>query len=333
MSRADLRFRQIHMDFHTSPDIDGIGDDFDPKDFAETLERARVDSVTCFARCHHGYMYYNTRKFPGRRHPHLKRNLLEQQIEACHKRDIRVPIYITVQWDHFTAQEHPEWLVLNEAGAPKGTPIFEAGFYRTLCVNSPYLDFLKSHVQEVLEVLPVDGLFFDIVGPQDCSCRYCRDKMIAQGLAPTDASLRKRFGLDTINTFKLEMTKFVRQFNGDCTIFYNAGHIAPRHRGVVGAYTHFELESLPSGGWGYSHFPITMGFARNLGLDCLGMTGKFHTSWGDFHSFKNQEALEFECFRMLALNAKCSVGDQLHPSGKICQATYDLIGSVYGEVE
>lgn len=333
MSRTNLRFRQIHLDFHTSPHIEGIGEDFDPKVFGETLERARVDSITCFARCHHGYIYFDTKKFPERKHPHLKRNLLKEQIEVCHRHNIRVPIYVTVQWDHYTAEEHPEWLVVDEKGAPKGTPLYEAGFYRTLCVNSPYLDFLKSHVQEILETLPVDGLFFDIVSPQDCSCRFCREGMAKLGLTPSDASVRKQFGLDSINKFKVEMTQFVRTYDKDCSIFYNAGHIAPRHRSVADAYTHFELESLPSGGWGYSHFPITMGFARNLGLDCLGMTGKFHTTWGDFHSFKNQHALEFECFRMLALNAKCSVGDQLHPSGQICQATYDLIGSVYSEVE
>jgi hypothetical protein len=63
------------------------------------------------------------------------------------------------------------------------------------------------------------------------------------------------------------------------------------------------------------------------------MTGKFHTSWGDFHSLKNQAALELECFNMLALGAKCSVGDQLHPSGRLDAATYDLIGSVYRSVE
>ncbi len=33
------------------------------------------------------------------------------------------------------------------------------------------------------------------------------------------------------------------------------------------------------------------------------------------------------------LAAKCSIGDQLHPSGKICPVTYNLIGAVYSEVE
>ena len=74
----------------------------------------------------------------------------------------------------------------------------------------------------------------------------------------------------------------MRKQNPDCTIFYNAGHVGPCTRASRDAYTHFELESLPSGEWGYLHFPVTARYARTLGLDCMGMTGKFHTEWGDF---------------------------------------------------
>ena len=119
---VDLRFRQIHLDFHTSEHIAGIGSQFDPEEFATTLEQARVNSITCFARCHHGWIYFDTRAFPERRHPHLARNLLQEQIETCHARDIRVPIYLTVQWDHWTANLHPEWLAVNEHGCILGTP-------------------------------------------------------------------------------------------------------------------------------------------------------------------------------------------------------------------
>jgi hypothetical protein len=333
MSLIDLRFRQIHLDFHTSEAIAGIGAAFDPEEFADTLYRARVDSVTCFARCHHGWIYYNTDAHPERRHPHLERNLLAEQIEACHVRGIRVPIYITVQWDHYTASQHPEWLIVDEQGHPVGTPIYEAGFYRRLCVNSPYLDFLKEHTREVLQTLPTDGLFFDIVHPIECSCQYCRKLMVAQGLEPSDKAARQQFALQTINSFKREMTRFVREYNQECSIFYNAGHVGTRHRAVTDAYSHFEIETLPSGGWGYLHFPISMRYVRNLGVDVLGMTGKFHTSWGDFHSFKNPAALQYEIFRMLAMGAKCSIGDQLHPSGQIDPHVYDLVGAVYAEVE
>lgn len=262
MSKLDLRFRQIHLDFHTSEHIPGVGSAFDPGEFVATLEKAHVNSITCFARGHHGWIFFDTKRFPERRHPYLTCNLLKEQIEACHARGIRVPIYTTVQWDHFTATRHPEWLVVDEKGCPVGTPPYEAGFYRKLCLNSPYVDFFKAHTQEVLETLPVDGFFFDIVQPQDCSCRYCRAMMEEQGIEPSDAEARREFGQQLVNDFRRDMTAFVRQFDQECSIFYNQGHIGTQHRVVADAYTHFELETLPSGGWGYLHFPISMRYAR-----------------------------------------------------------------------
>lgn len=330
---ARLPFRQIHLDFHTSEAIENIAADFDPEIFADTLKQAHVNSINLFARGHHGWVYYDTQRFPERRHPHLKRNLLADQIAACHALDIRTPAYITVQWDHYTAQRHPEWCILGPDGRLEGTPPYEAGFYRRLCLNTPYVDWLKSFCQEVIETLPIDGLWLDIVQTQDCSCWYCKQGMLAQGLEPSNPAHRARYGRQVLHTFERDMTGFAHRLNPDLLVFYNAGHVGPGHRTMVDWFTHLELESLPSGGWGYLHFPITARYARTLGKDYLGMTGKFHTSWGDFHSFKNQAALEFECFHMLALNAKCSVGDQLLPNGRICPDTYRLIGDVYAQVQ
>ena len=330
-----LPFRQIHLDFHTSADIKGVGAAFDAERYADTLARAHVNSVTTFARCHHGLLYYDSQRFPERVHPHLvNKNLLKEQIEACHARGIRVPIYITVQWDYYTAQRHPEWLQLTPDGRVEGTPPFEAGFYQRLMVNSPYLDFLKAQTREVLETLPTDGLFFDIVKPLDDSSRWTREGMLAAGLEPSDRDARMAYGLEVVNDFKRDMSAFVRSINPDCGIFYNGGHIGPRHRAVRDAYSYFEIESLPSTTyWGYLHYPLAVRYGRTLGLDNVSMTGKFHSSWGDFHSYKNRAALEYEVYRMLALGSKCSVGDQLHPIGELDAATYDLIGKVYAEVE
>src|SRR4051812_4416453 len=137
-----LRFRQIHMDFHTSERIAGVGAAFDAQAFADTLARAHVDSVTCFARCHHGWIYYDTAAHPERRHPHLERDLLREQIEACHARGIRVPIYTTVQWDHHTAGGHPEWRGGTPGGAPGGAPPLAGRVFCQLLLESPPAGFL-----------------------------------------------------------------------------------------------------------------------------------------------------------------------------------------------
>lgn len=330
----ELPFRQIHLDFHTSEAIPQVGARFDPDEFADTLVRAHVNSINLFARCHHGWVYYDTPGFPERRHPHLTRDLLREQVLACRARGIKTPLYVTVQWDHYTASRHPEWCVVGPDGKLTGTPPYEAGFYRLLCLNTPYVDWLKSFVQDMIDTLPpIDGFWFDIVDARDCSCWHCKNGMIEQGLEPSNTGDRLRYAGQVLQRFQRDMSAFVRARVPEALIFYNAGHVGPRHRAIVDNYTHLELESLPSGGWGYLHFPVSARYARTLDVDYVGMTGKFQTSWGDFHSFKNPAALEFECLHMLALNAKCCVGDQLLPHGQICADTYKLIGDVYAQVE
>lgn len=335
MADTQLRFRQIHLDFHTGPAIPGVAAAFDADEFADTLAKAHVNSVTAFARCHHGYLYYDSQVHAARIHPSLtNHNLLLEQIEACHRRGIRVPIYTTIQWDQYTADRHRDWLCIDENGREYGTPPLQPGFYRNLDVFHPgYRQFLRDHVKEMLETLPVDGFFFDICQVCPSTAAHWIEAMDHAGLDPADATQRTAFARRVMDEWQLELTALIRGYNSDCTIFYNSGHVGPRHRPSAAAYSHYELESLPSGGWGYLHFPQSMRYARTLGKACLGMTGKFHTSWGDFSSYKNEPALQFECFNMLALGAQCSVGDQLPPSGQLDPYTYELIGAVYAEVE
>lgn len=328
--------RQVHLDFHTSEKIPGIGERFHAEEFATTASAAEVTSMTVFARCHHGWLYYPSKRYPQLIHPELAdQNLLLEQVRALHSKGIKAPVYITVQWDYQTANSHPEWLIRAKNGAHNGRPFTEAGFYQALCLNTGYTDFLKEITAEVCELLgdELDGLFFDIVGVRPCWCSACRKEMKALGVDANDDDAVTAFTKMVIDRFRTDMTAYVRKYNSNCTVFYNAGHIGPCTRESADSFTHFELESLPSGGWGYLHFPVTARYARTFGKDCMGMTGKFHTSWADFHSLKNPEALEFECFRMMSFGFAASVGDQLEPNGRLNPATYRLIGHVFRQMK
>jgi hypothetical protein len=316
--------------------LTNVGSMFQPNEFVDVLLKAKVNRITCFARCHHGWLYYKSERNPERFHPTLTRDLLREQIDVCQKHGIQVAVYTTVQWDHYTSEEHPEWLVVREDGAWCGPPLYHPGFNRKLCLNSPYRNFLKEHIKDILETLPtVDGLFLDIVSPVDCNCKFCRKEMEKRGLELSDPVLRWKFSQETIDQFKTEMTNWIRSFRKNVGIFYNSGHFGPTQSKTIECYTHVEVESIPSDSWGYIHFPIVARYVRTLcpGKSVVGQTGKFHTSWGDFHSYKNEAALKYECFRSLALCAQCNIGDQLHPLGFIDHFTYQLIGSVYSEVE
>ena len=70
-------------------------------------------------------------------------------------------------------------------------------------------------------------------------------------------------------------------------------------------------------------------FFHNTGKPLIAMSGKFHTSWGEFGGFKHPDALRFEAGSMLAFGAACNFGDQLHPSGEMDLATYGNIGQAF----
>ena len=152
-----------------------------------------MNSITCFARCHHGWIYYDSARHPERRHPHLERNLLPEQIAACHARDIRVPIYTTVQWDHYTAERHGLAGHRRDRAldghAPQGRVSTGGG------VNTPYREFFRAHVQRSPRRCP-SMASFDIVAPMDCSC-FCPGEDDRRLEHPTAA--RRAFGLQTLN--------------------------------------------------------------------------------------------------------------------------------------
>lgn len=327
-----LRFRQVHLDFHTSPAISEIGNQFDKRQWQETLRLGNVNSITCFSKCHHGWSYHPTGV--GRMHPHLQFDLLKAQFEACKEIDINVPVYLSAGIDNLVTQEHPEWRELAPDGRLRGwsqSPI-EAGFHK-LCFNTPYLDYLCRQIEEAVTLFPdCDGIFLDIIQQSECCCNWCLFLMSKEGLDATKSEDRKRCVEIGLARYYHHTTAAAKIKNANMPVFHNSGNIARGKHDILPSFSHLELESLPTGGWGYDHFPLSAKYSGRLGLDYLGMTGKFHTTWGEFGGYKHPNALRYECAAMLAFGAKCSVGDQLHPIGELDRSTYEIIGKAYEEV-
>lgn len=125
----------------------------------------------------------------------------------------------------------------------------------------------------------------------------------------------------------------VDKYKKGLPLFHNGGHIRQGRRDLAHYNTHLEIESLPTGGWGYDHFPFSARYCQGLDIEYLGMTGKFHSSWGEFGGFKHPNALRYEVSLAAANGAKCSIGDQLAPNGEMDMVTYDLIGRAYSELK
>jgi hypothetical protein len=331
-AKKSLPFRQIHLDFHTSPHITGIGSKWDKAAWQKTLQEACVDSVTLFAKCHHGWSYHPTKV--GKMHPHLDFDLLKAQVEACREIGVQTPIYLSAGVDNLASDEHPEWREISIKGQYTGwaqEPI-AAGFHK-MCFHSPYVDYLCEQIREVAEMYPdCEGIFLDIIASNGSCTKWALERMDSEGLNPENPEDLKRADELALERYYDMTTQAVLDVNPKMPVFHNSGHIAKNNRRILQYFSHLELESLPTGGWGYDHFPISIKFTGKLGFDVLGMTGKFHTTWGEFGGLKHPNALRYECAAMLAFGSKCSVGDQLSPEGALDASTYRIIGSAYREV-
>ena len=187
-----LTFRHVHLDFHTSPAITGVGEHFNAEEFARVLKEAAVNSITIFGKCHHGMAYYPTKV--GMRHPNLKVDLVGGMIEACHRQGIRVPVYLSTSLDQHIWREHVEWRALNSEGKSYGHggaagPLSTKLGY--LCSNTPYTDYLSAQVEEILQNYDADGIFYDnyTQHPAGCfgdSCMKEREKLGLDSANPGD---------------------------------------------------------------------------------------------------------------------------------------------------
>ena len=260
--------RQVHLDFHNSPLIPDLASEFDAAEFARAMARAGVNSVTVFAKCHHGMCYFPARH--GTPHPALGgRDLLGEQIEALHREGIRAPIYMSVAWDEDAAARFPQWRQLRRDGTypGRGGP-GNPGQWK-------YLNFLHPRLSGYIwkrrcaRSLPataseVDGFFFDIVffHPDACWSETSRRFREAHGIDGRRSGQRRPIPVRRARErsrggspaaawlSRRRARRFSTTLRARCPIDSSVGA-----RARYPQMTHFEIESLPSGPWGYHHFP------------------------------------------------------------------------------
>jgi hypothetical protein len=316
--------RAVHIDFHTMPDIPDFGANFDAKAFAQTLKDAKVEFINAFAKCNIGYAYYPTEV--GVMHPHLNFDMFGQTVEECRKLGIGVTAYFNLGLDHEMARKHREWCVVNKEGQIIYGDRTE-NFFRAMCLNSGYGDYMLAMIKEVLDRYPVEGIFLDCINmyANPCYGNECCEHMRERGMDPlNDDHVLAFTGIQT-----LEFCRKVKELVGDHKFLHLNGL---RFGDSQGLNTHAEIECLPEL-WGYDFFPAQVAYARNLGIQVFYMTGRFHASWGDFGGLKTKASLQNDCWDALSNAVTTSVGDHMHPRDGLDPAVYSMIGEVYTEIE
>ncbi|MEM1259772.1 MAG: alpha-amylase family protein [Bacteroidota bacterium] len=339
--------RQVHLDFHTSEFIPNIGEKFDKSQWQKALQLGKVNSINVFGKGHHGWSYYSTKV--GNMHPELDRDLLGEQIAACHEIGINAPIYFTVGWSANDAEQHPEWVIRNRDGsffafntdlnAPPDAlrPHYS---WKNLCsaVTSPYHRHIMEQVEEICKNYDVDGFWFDIYHiANGCHCQFCTERMKKEGVDLfDDDAVSKSMNLAFKDHMKA-LRDLVALYHPKATVYFNAStRLEDKHifkQRLYDMNTHQDLEDLPTTWGGYDKLPLDAKYHLGQGVPITGMSGKFHKAWGEFGGFKHSDAIKYEAAAMISYGASCNFGDQLHPSGEMDMETYTNIGRAFDYVE
>jgi hypothetical protein len=325
-------WRKIHLDFHNSQHIPRIGRQFDPDEFGDTLMRANVNAIVVFAKDMHGYFYYPSKFGPV--HPGLSFDLLKAQVASCRKRGIAVHAYYCTTWDNYLAAGHPEWLVIRRDGTtympkPDQTPGWTA-----LCLA--HEDFVRlevDHAREFVGRYEIDGAWFDMPVPVagECFCPECLRQIRGEGKDPFDTKVQREHKQVLHEQFIRLLKETVTTSRPGCQADFNGQGVYGLARRVP-AMDNVDIEALPTAFWGYFYFPLIVRYVRPLGVTAYGMTGRFLASWADFGGLKQPVQLHAELASIVANGARCDIGDQMPPGGRLDVGVYQVIGEAYERI-
>lgn len=326
-------WRKIHLDYHNSEHMPRLGEAFDADEFGDRLVASHVDSIVVFAKDMHGYFYYPSRYGPV--HPGLAFDLLEPQVEACRKRNIKVYAYYCTTWDNYLAEHHPEWLVWKRDRTTYLPKFDETPSWTALCLtNEDFVQLMLDHSREIITSYDVDGIWYDMPLPigAECFCRNCLAILRDRGCDPFDVAAQRRHKQELLVDFLRRTHELAHELKPGIQVDQNnQTRLGLESR--VPYLDNIDIEALPTAFWGYLYFPTNARYARTFGKSVYGMTGRFHRSWADFGGLKHPTQFRAELAAIVAQSAMCDIGDQLPPSGRLDPAVYTTIGQCYAEIK
>lgn len=316
----------LFYDNHTMPACPDVGANFDVEKFTDRLKQCGVDYLTFHARCNLGMAYYDTKI--GIKHPSLKYDLFGELASACQRKGIALTAYINGGISSAEGLLHRDWTTLAFDGREYREPRFTP-YVRTMCYNSPYRDHLIAMAKEIAENYPVSGFFIDCLQRFNCVCPICVSEMKERGIDYNDLNEVGKFSEFSALRLAEDIYKAVTEIKPGLLIYHNN----PGYEEQAKFSTYFEVECLPSGGWGYDYLPVLAHYVRTLGnMPVLNMTGRFY-DWGDFGGLRPETAIKSELLYGLANGMRPNIGGHFHPRGDMEYPILDRIENIYKELQ
>lgn len=333
LALTNYPWRKIHQDFQNSQYVPSIGEKFDANEFGDRLANASVQIMLVFAKDMHGYFYYPTKYNPV--HPGLKFDLLAEQVKACRKRGIEVHAYYCATWDHYLADQHQEWLTLNRDRQPYLPKFDQTPGWTSLCLSrKDFVQLMLDHIEEFISKYDLDGIWVDMPAPIDaqCYCDECLRQIRAKGKDPLSLSVQAEHKHELYISFMKRTHAIVKKHKPKAQVEWNWQDLFGLKARLPWTDA-IDIEVVPTAFWGYYYMPLMMRYIRAFGHPVRGLTGRFLGFWSDFGGMKSQNQLDLELATMIANAARCNIGDQPHPNGRLDPAVYDIIGNCFARIK
>jgi len=179
---------------------------------------------------------------------------------------------------------------------PDGRPNTNIGRIRVATDTHYVKDYLWPMIAESVRDYDIDGVFFDFPGDE---------------------------------AFVQETIKLIKGIKPGVVVAYN--HQWDKTRDELRKLDVLEIES-----WRHKqtlyHWQYVVRYARGA-VPMTAMTIRFWKGWGDFGGIADEAMLRYEVATGLANGCCLTIGDHLHPFGRLDPAIYERIGRVFREAK
>lgn len=320
---------------------------FDPKHYADMMEKANVDTAIIYAGSCLGICYWPTKV--GHMHNGLKgRDIFGETVKQCRKKGINVIGYFNI-WSRWAYENYPEWRMQNVEGYCKiwSYTRESPGRFRVCCLNSPgFRDYVSKQVSDLALNYELSGMWIDMIGWNGmvCYCHNCRKKYMEETgheipeIVDWDnpqwvafAHARERWFMD----FQQMVEKAIHSVKPDISIAFQCASWAS------GWGSGCTEELLQIGDYLAGDF---YGDSIEQSVICKALDSlsrnkpiEFMTSRCEhlfYHTTtKSMQELKRAASSAFAHNAAFVFIDAIDPLGTICDSLYSMMGKIYNELK
>jgi len=333
-------YRRNVIDMHISDWDERFLSQFDARSYVEMLRLCHAQSAVVYAHSHVGHCYYPTQV--GHMHRGLKgRNILGEVIDLCHANGIAVVIYFSLIFDDWAYRHHPDWRIT----LANGEGAAERSRYGVCCLNSPYRDYARAHVEEICRLFDAEGLRFDMTfWPAVCYCAHCQRRFAEEvgGELPRVihwedprwvAFQRKRE--EWLAEFAASMTSAVKRIKPQTTVEHQASTYPLNWRFGVTAKLVPQNDFLQGDFYGDA---LQGSFVRKLFYNLsphlpYGFETSSAVSLNNHTALKPIELLRAKAHACLADGGAFVFIDAIDPVGTLNPMVYERMGKVFAETQ